>query len=153
LGTILFVRLPEQEAIMQKQSDNKVTALYYRAALKNTDNLNLDNQMQKLLCYAKEKLSDSFILYADNGVSGSTLDRPAFNALKADIQAGRVDSVVVADMARIGRNFILVDKFMEWIASRDVEIVSISDGVNLSRELYTGILDALRAFAKGGERV
>jgi len=139
---------------MQKQSDNKVAALYYRAANNNqTDSLYLDNQMQKLLCYAKEKLSDSFMLYADNGVSGSTLDRPAFNALKTDIQAGRVDSVIVADMARIGRNFILVDKFMEWIASRGVELVSISDGVNLSRELYTGMLDALRTFAKGGECV
>jgi hypothetical protein len=51
---------------MQKQSDNKVAALYYRTANNNqTDGLYLDNQMQKLLCYAKEKLSDSFILYLD----------------------------------------------------------------------------------------
>lgn len=48
----LFVRLPEQEESMKQQPD-KMTAYYYRAAHINTD-LNLDNQMYRLLHHAKE---------------------------------------------------------------------------------------------------
>jgi len=75
---------------MLKQLGNnpKMAALYYRTATKETDCLHFDNQMHKLLCYASERGICNFKLYADIGVSGLTLDRPAFNALKTDIDAG-----------------------------------------------------------------
>jgi DNA invertase Pin-like site-specific DNA recombinase len=136
---------------MQNKTD-KIAALYYRAANKQQDSAYLDNQMQKLLCYATEQGLDGFALYADIGKSGLTLDRPAFNALKADIEAGRIGKVVIKDVARVARDFILADKFFEWAQARGVEIISIMDGV-LTAPPYADISALYRSFLKGGGRV
>lgn len=130
---------------MQKQPD-RVTALYYRTAQKNMDTLHLDNQMQQLLCYAREKRLDSYLLYVDNGFSGLNLDRPAFSALKADIEAGQVKEIVVKDISRIGRSYIDTMRFMDWAKSNGVAILSLSD------DICTELDDAIRAFMKGGAR-
>jgi len=129
---------------MQRQTE-KATALYYRAAQKNTDSLNLDNQMQKLLCYASKQELDGFTLYADVGKSGITLDRPALNALKADIEAGRIGKLIVFNISRIARTYILFGEFIEWAQARGVEIISVTDGVltglsysDVSGSLLTG---------------
>ena len=50
---------------MKKQPD-KITAYYYRAANKQTD-LNLDNQMHRLLSHAQENGSDTYMFFVDNG--------------------------------------------------------------------------------------
>ena len=136
---------------MQKQMD-KTAALYYRVANKQQDSAYLDNQMQKLLCYAEQQGLDSFTLYADIGKSGTTLDRPAFNALKADIEAGRVGKVIFTDVARVARDFILMDRFIEWTQARGVEVISITDGA-LTEPPLADILTVCRSLLKGGGRV
>ena len=131
---------------------DKTAALYYRVAHKQQDCANLDNQMQKLLCYATEQGLNSFILYADVNQHGLNLDRPAFNALKADIEAGRVGKLIVNDVARIARNFIVMDKFIEWAQTRGVEVISITDG-DLNAPPYSDISAFWRSFLKGGGRI
>ena len=66
---------------MKKQPD-KITAYYYRAANKQTD-LNLDNQMHRLLSHAQENGTDTYMFFVDNGYSGLTAERPAFQNLLA----------------------------------------------------------------------
>jgi len=133
---------------MQRQTE-KATALYYRTAQKNTDSLYLDNQMQKLLCYAKNRELDSYFLYADNGFSGLSLDRPAFNALKAEIETGRIGKLIVYNISRIARNYILFGEFTEWARAREVEIVSVMDGV-LTAPPHTDVFGSL---LKGGGQI
>jgi len=111
---------------MQQQSEKKA-ALYYRVASKHSGGLYLDNQMQKLLCYTYEHGIDSFMLYAEIGVSGHTLDRPVFNTLKADIEAGRVNKLIVSGFDRIARDALLVGTFIKWAQARGVEIISVID--------------------------
>jgi len=135
---------------MFKQSD-KITALYYRAANKQTEYPHLDNQMTILLSYAKEQGIDSFALYADIGVSGLTLDRPAFNALKADIEAGRINKLIIRDIARIARNYTLMDNFIIWAQTQGVEIISVTDGV-ITSPPYADIFTICRSLPKGGGR-
>jgi DNA invertase Pin-like site-specific DNA recombinase len=135
---------------MQKQSE-KAVALYCRTATKRTDSLNLGNQIKLLLCYAKERGLDTFMLYADSGASGITLDRPALGALKADIEAGRVSEVAVTNVSRIARNFTLYAQFEEWAKSYGVGIVGIKDsGAAMLR--YTDIAAVYRSSLKGGAR-
>lgn len=78
---------------MKKQPD-KITACYYRAANKQTD-LNLDNQMHRLLSHAQENRSDTYMFFVDNGYSGLTAERPAFQNLLAAIHENRVQKIVV----------------------------------------------------------
>lgn len=132
---------------MQQQPD-KVTALYYRTAQKNMDTLHLDNQMQLLLCYAQKQSLGRFMVYADNGYSGLNPDRPAFSALKADIEARRIKEVVVKDITRLGRNLIDTMRFVDWVNGSGVIIHSLNDDLDID----AGIYDALLADMKGGER-
>jgi len=137
---------------MQKQTDNKTTAIYYRVAQKQTASLYLDNQMQALLCYANENGTDSFTLYVDVGKSGATLDRPAFNTLQADIETGRIGTLIIYSVSRIARDFILVDRFITQAQAQGVAIISISDGINTA-EPYPEFTALFRSFLKGGGRV
>ena len=79
---------------MKKQPD-KITAYYYRAANKQTD-LNLDNQMHRLLSHAQENESDTYMFFVDNGYSGLTAERPAFQNLLAAIHENRVQKCITA---------------------------------------------------------
>ena len=136
---------------MQMQTD-KTTAIYYRVAQKQTDSVFLDNQMQALLCYANEQGLDSYTLYADVGKSGATLDRPAFNTLKTDIETGRIGTLIIQNVSRIARNFILVDSFIEWAQARDMAIISITDG-ELTAPPCSEFAALIRSLLKGGGRV
>jgi len=130
----------------------KITALYYRVAHKQTLGLYLDNQMQTLLCYANEQGLDKFALYADIGQNGLTLDRPALNTLNADIEAGHIEKLVIQDVSRLARGFILAETFIEWAQAQDVEIISIMDG-ELTSSLYADVIAQYRSLLKGGRRV
>jgi DNA invertase Pin-like site-specific DNA recombinase len=130
---------------MRKQS-GKSAALYFRTATKQGLGQHLDNQMHRLLCYAKDRALDSFILYADCGASGITLDRPALSALKRDIKAGRIGEVIVTDISRIGRVIVPVRSFIRWAQSRGVQFTSIAEGTG-----FDTIIDVIASFSEGGE--
>lgn len=138
---------------MNIRQTEQTAALYYRVANHTqTDGLNLDNQMQQLLCYARKRGLNSFTLYADSGFSGLALDRPAFNALKADIKAGRVGTVIVYDVARIGRGYALTSAFIEWAQKRGVTIASVRDG-ELTASPFGDFTALYRSLLKGGGRI
>ena len=131
------------------QQTGRTAALYYRVANKQTDSLLFDNQMQKLLCYAEEQGLDGFTLYADIGKSGATLDRPAFSKLKADIEAGRICKLIVYDISRIARSYLLYGEFIGWAQVRGVEIISVIDGV-LTAAPFSEMALLYRSFVRGG---
>jgi len=63
-------------------------------------------QKERVSRYAAELGYTDPIIYADNGASGLTFDRPAFSAMNADIAAGKIGAVVTLSSSRIGRNAI-----------------------------------------------
>ena len=82
----------------------KKAAVYCRLAQMDDDAMEL--QKKRALQYAAELGYLNPIVYADNGVSGLTFDRPAFSAMNADIAAGKIGAVVVLSSSRIGRNSV-----------------------------------------------
>lgn len=136
---------------MKKQPD-KITACYYRAANKQTD-LNLDNQMHRLLSHAQENRSDTYMFFVDNGYSGLTAERPAFQNLLAAIHENRVQKIVVVSLDRLYRSYLAAVQFLDDIEQRSISICSITDGdLPLFREMYRGIVNAYRSSSeKGGE--
>ena len=126
---------------MKKQPD-KITAYYYRAANKQTD-LNLDNQMHRLLSHALENESDTYMFFVDNGYSGLT----------AAIHENRVQKIVVVSLDRLYRSYFAAVQFLDDMEQRGIAICSITDGdLPLCRELYHGIVNAYRSSSeKGGE--
>ena len=136
---------------MKKQPD-KITACYYRAANKQTD-LNLDNQMHRLLSHAQENRSDTYMFFVDNGYSGLTAERPAFQNLLAAIHENRVQKIVVVSLDRLYRSYLSAVQFLDDMEQHGISVCSITDGdLPLCRNLYHGIANAYRnSSEKGGE--
>ena len=136
---------------MKKQPD-KITAYYYRAANKQTD-LNLDNQMHRLLSHAQKNESDAYMFFVDNGYSGLIAERPAFQNLLAAIHENRVQKIVVVSLDRLYRSYLSAVQFLDDMEQHDISVCSITDGdLPLCRNLYHGIANAYRnSSEKGGE--
>lgn len=128
---------------MKKQPD-KITAYYYRAANKQTD-LNLDNQMHRLLSHAQKNESDAYMFFVDNGYSGLIAERPAFQNLLAAIHENRVQKIVVVSLDRLYRSYLSAVQFLDDMEQHGISVCSITDGdLPLCRNLYHGIANAYR---------
>lgn len=112
-----------------KQQPDKMTAYYYRAAHINTD-LNLDNQMYRLLHHAMTRGITAYTLYVDNGYSGLSFDRPAMKQLQMDMAQGVIGKIIVTDISRIARSIIDILPFSEIAAKHNIKIETI-DGEDL----------------------
>lgn len=147
----LFVRLPEQEVIM-KQPD-KMIAYYYRVEQKQTD-LHLDNQMHQLLCDAAERANGNYLLYADNGYSGLTADRPAFRELSKAMSRGSISGIVAYDISRISRNQRDLLRFLRKAEKYGISVTLLIGSVP---HAVLGLYEALHKLAdeiadeKGGD--
>jgi len=67
----------------------------------------------------------------DDGFSGASFDRPAFNAMMDDIKAGRVDCVAVKDLSRFGRNYTEAGKYLENVFPfLGIRFLAVNDGID-----------------------
>jgi len=89
---------------VQVKGDNRKTALYCRLAVADHDTVKI--QQMNLQNFAIQNGYEDFTLYVDNGYNGNNLDRPAFSQMDADITAGKIGTVIVHNICRIGRNLI-----------------------------------------------
>ena len=111
-----------------------MTALYER--LSRDDELNgesnsISNQKRILESYAKQSGFTNLQWYTDDGYSGANFQRPGFQAMLADIEAGKVGTVIVKDMSRLGRNYLQVGMYTDMIfPQRGVRFIAINDGVD-----------------------
>ena len=90
---------------MLRQTTQKITALYPR--LSHEDELqgesnSISNQKRILETYAKQNGFSNLRWYTDDGYSGANFQRPGFQSMLADIEAGKVATVIVKDMSRLG---------------------------------------------------
>jgi len=88
---------------MARQTEPKITALYSR--LSHEDELqgesnSISNQKLLLESYAKQHGFTSLQWYTDDGYSGANFDRPGFQEMLSDIEAGKIGTVIVKDMMR-----------------------------------------------------
>ena len=91
----------------------------------------IQHQKQILERYAKEHGITRYKFYVDDGISGTTFNRPGFQEMLADIEAGYVSMVVVKDMSRFGRDYLQVGMYTEVLfPEKDIHFVAINDGVD-----------------------
>ena len=90
-----------------KQTEEKITALYERLSRDDDltgDSSSIVNQKRYLESYAQQHGYTNIVHYTDDGWSGGNFDRPDWKRMIADIEAGKVATVLVKDMSRVGRN-------------------------------------------------
>jgi hypothetical protein len=105
--------------------ENKLTAAYCRTA--TADEFAMRVQEQRIRTYAGERDHGELAFYRDCGQSGAMLDRPAMNALTADIMAGKIGAVIAADIARIARNYALFSEWLDLLKEYDVTLVTLAN--------------------------
>ena len=116
----------------------KWTALYCRLSRDDDnegDSNSIQHQKQILEKYAKDHSITNYKFYVDDGYSGTSFNRPGFQEMLADIEAGYVDCVIVKDMSRFGRNYLEVGMYTEiMFPEKDVRFIAINDGVDSARD-------------------
>ena len=81
--------------------------------------------------YAKQNGFTNLRWYTDDGFSGANFDRPGFQAMLADIEAGKVGTVIVKDMSRLGRNYLQVGFYTEMLfPQKGVRFIAVNDNVD-----------------------
>lgn len=76
-----------------------------------------------------------YAVRVDDGFSGSTFQRPAFQEMMADIKAGRTNCVIVKDLSRFGRNYLDAGEYIEKIFPfLGVRFIAINDGYDSAQE-------------------
>ena len=86
--------------------------------------------------------------YDDGGYSGGNMERPAFKRLMADIEAGRIDCVVVYKVDRISRTLLDFARIMETLEKRGVSFVSVTQQFNTTSSMGRLTLNILLSFAQ-----
>ena len=110
---------------------NKITALYCRLSQEDEragESLSIENQKDMLMRYAREHHFPNPIFFVDDGVSGVTYDRPGFQAMLAEIEAGRVAVCCSKDLSRLGRNSSLTGLYINFTFPKyNVRYIAIND--------------------------
>ena len=89
----------------------------------------ITNQRKLLTAYAASHGFPVFGEYADDGYSGTNFDRPAFRRLLSDVEAKKINLILVKDLSRLGRDYIATGQYTEiYFPSRQVRFIAVNDG-------------------------
>lgn len=89
----------------------------------------IGSQRRLLMSYAKEHGFSIVKEYSDDGWSGTTFDRPAFQDMIQDIKKGKINLILTKDLSRLGRNYIISGQYTEFFfPSMNVRFIAVNDG-------------------------
>ncbi|EDP61747.1 resolvase [alpha proteobacterium BAL199] len=112
----------------------------------------LDAQRDACAAYIASQKSEGWVAlpgrYDDGGFSGGTLERPALRRLLADIEAGRIDIVVVYKIDRLSRSLMDFAKLVEVFDRHNVTFVSVTQSFNTTTSMGRLTLNILLSFAQ-----
>lgn len=106
-------------------------ALYIRLSVEDNGNRGDSIETQRMLLYdfvAGHPEMQVQSVYTDNGLSGTHFNRPGFQQMLEDIEAGKIDCVIVKDLSRLGRNLIDTGYYIEqYFFTRHIRFIAITD--------------------------
>ena len=118
----------------KNQSNQKITALYCRISLEDgqeNESMSISNQKLMLKDYAEKNGMFQYEYYVDDGYTGRNFNRPSFQRMIADIEAGKVGCVITKDLSRLGRNYIEAGSYIEiFFPKHNVRYIAVTDGVD-----------------------
>lgn len=126
------------------------TALYIRLSVE--DNKKRGNSIETQKMVLKDYLSNKpefriYDTYIDNGTTGTNFNREGFQRMLSDIEAGKIDCVIVKDLSRLGRNSIDSGYYIEqYFPSHNVRFIAVTDQFDSENpdNLHGGIILPLK---------
>ena len=126
------------------QSETKITALYCRLSQddgREGDSNSISNQKEILLAYAQRNNFPNPQFFTDDGFSGTTFDRPSFIQMENLVEQGLVDTIIVKDLSRFGRNYLDVGNYLEIkYPTLGVRFIAIQENVDTLKETGTEMM-------------
>ena len=119
---------------LQSTDNQLITALYCRLSRDDDlegDSNSIKNQKAILGKYAQDRGFSHPAYYVDDGYSGTNFNRPDFQRLIGDVNDGKIGTIIVKDMSRLGRDYLKVGVYTEiTFPDAGVRFIAINDGVD-----------------------
>ena len=110
---------------------DKITALYCRYSHddgQEEENASITHQKALLKEYAENNGYSNIRFYADDGYTGTDFNRPDFQRMMEEVEHGIIQTILVKDMSRFGRNYILVGQYVELVLPQHhVRVIGVTD--------------------------
>ena len=122
-----------KKGVVRMYQGTKITPLYERLSRDDElqgDSNSIINQKRMLEDYAKQNGFSNPVHFTDDGISGTRFDRPAFTAMMKEVENGNVDTIILKDLSRLGRDYLKVGQYMEILRQKGVRLIAINDGVD-----------------------
>ncbi|MDY4028437.1 MAG: recombinase family protein, partial [Butyrivibrio crossotus] len=107
-----------------------MVAIYARQSLDKKDSLSIDAQIDDCIALCKRNGWNDYKIYKDKGWSAKNLDRPAFQKLNKDVEAGLIQVVICYKIDRISRSIRDLVNLIEDYSELGVHFVSYADNIN-----------------------
>jgi len=118
--------------------DYKV-GLYLRLSRddKNSDSesMSISNQRTMLMEFTEERGWHVEDIYIDDGISGTTFERPSFKRMVLDIEKKRINTVIVKDLSRLGRNYVKVGEYTDFFFPKHhVRFIAVTENIDSEKD-------------------
>ena len=127
-----------------KSISPKKTALYCRLSQddgREGESNSISNQKDILLSYAKLHGFHRTVFFVDDGYSGTTFNRPGFQQMQQQIENGEIDTVIVKDLSRFGRNYLEVGEYLEIkYPLKGIRFIAIQENVDTQQNSGTEMM-------------
>lgn len=118
----------------QSKINEKSAACYCRLSdddEKDGMSVSIETQMKILGDYCRQHGFTEYSYYCDDGFSGTNFDRPDFRRMINDVEKGIIDTIIVKDLSRFGRNYVQVGTYMsEIFPAMGVRFIAVGDDVD-----------------------
>ena len=115
-------------------TSQKHTILYGRLSQddgKNAESNSITNQRLMLEKYARDNGFDNVLFLADDGYTGTNFERPSWKQIEEMIKRGEVETLIVKDLSRLGREYLQVGYYLElFFPNMGVRFIAVNDGVD-----------------------
>ncbi len=116
------------------QANQKYTILYGRLSQEDErdgESNSIQNQRLMLEKYAADNGFENILFLSDDGYSGTNFNRPAWKELMRLVESDQVATIIVKDMSRLGRDYLLVGQYTEMIfPSYNVRFIAVNNNVD-----------------------
>ena len=134
----------------RQSSEDKITALYCRLSRDDEqqgDSNSIKHQKMMLQKYAEDNGFGNISFFVDDGYSGTTFDRPDWKRLEGLIDEGKVGTVIVKDMSRLGRDYLHVGMLTEmYFPNNDVRFIAVNNGVDSVNQMENDMTPFINIF-------
>jgi len=129
----------------RKKSIRQVTAIYCRLSLedgRDNESMSISNQKLLLSDYAEKNGLTPYEYYVDDGYTGRNFNRPGFQRMLSDIEAGTVGTVLTKDLSRLGRNYIEAGSYIEiYFPKHNIRYIAVNDGYDSANRQNDQVMD------------